>query len=137
MGPLDPEIAAGYGSPLYELFLRQGISQRRKDGKYWFGESGLTGADPWIHGHTHQNCEYAIHGTRFKVNALKSYPFKPENCLVRILDGLRHSFNVAIKSTVRKLDEAIDIGCALSLPHMNRNNSWYIMPLSKTNQKYH
>ena len=107
MGPLDPEIAGGYGSPNEELFIKLGRYQHRLDGRHWEGDGDLVGADVWLHGHIHDNFEYSLHGTRFVVNALKSHRYKPEKNVITISDGLRYTFSDAVRRTTTKLDKVI------------------------------
>jgi predicted phosphodiesterase len=93
----EPVITSNYGSSLSGLFNQ------------YMGP--LRGADIWFHGHTHYNFEYALHGTRFIVNALgrRVYPIeKVENKLVSFEDRLIYAFESAIFQVDKKLADTIE-----------------------------
>jgi predicted phosphodiesterase len=93
----EPVVTSNYGSSLSGLFNQH--------------TGPLTGADIWVHGHTHYNFEYALNGTRFIVNALgRNYcPIeKVESKLVRFEDGLIYAFENVIYQTETSLAECIE-----------------------------
>lgn len=93
----EPVVTSNYGSSLKHLFNQQ--------------SSPLTGADLWVHGHTHFNFEYALNGTRFVVNALgRSFcPIeKVESKLICFDDGFINVFENIISRTKKALDDSIE-----------------------------
>lgn len=104
--PLRAELAAGYGSPLETAFARNFF--QRFDGKALPGKGHLRGVDLWIHGHVHQNMEYALSGTRFAVNALDSYDFKTADSIIDLNDVLNNTLDFASKRAVFELENIIN-----------------------------
>jgi len=96
----EPVIMANYGSPLKHLFSKNLYS----------AEQSLAGADLWIHGHTHENFEYAIRGTRFVVNALTTYKDieEVESKLIKFSDKLDKAFSYLEHRTVNSINNAIE-----------------------------
>ncbi len=104
--PLRADLAAGYGSPLETAFARNFF--QRFDGKALPGEGHLRGVDLWIHGHVHQNMEYALSGTRFAVNALDTYDFKTADSIIDLNDGLNNTLDFAARRAVLELENIIN-----------------------------
>ena len=102
---LHAEIAAGYGSPLETAFSRDFF--QRFDGRTRPGQGHLRGAALWIHGHVHQNMEYALSGTRFVVNALEGHDFNDKQSVFDLNDGLDNTLNFAVRRVVYELDKII------------------------------
>lgn len=92
----EPVVTSNYGSSLSGLFNQH--------------TGPLTGADIWVHGHTHYHFEYALNGTRFIVNALGRHvcPIeKVESKLVSFEEGLINAFENAISQVDKALTDTI------------------------------
>ena len=93
----EPVVTSNYGSSLKHLFNQY--------------SGPITGADLWVHGHTHYNFEYALNGTRFVVNALgRSFcPIeKVESKLISFDDGFINVFENIISRTEKALTDSIE-----------------------------
>lgn len=87
----DAATVAGYGSPCEAMFIRSGRFMSDLSDHHYVGTGELCGADLWIHGHVHDNRDYAFGGTRFVVNAAESPFFDLDNSVFDLNDGLKHA----------------------------------------------
>jgi len=112
--PLEPYMAANYGSPLEHCFIKKGNTVKKFKGGLIAGSGELVGADLWLHGHLHSSFEYHFAGTRFIVNALmvRDDLTEVENTLIHFDDKPKQAFSypqkrllTAIEQTITKLQK--------------------------------